>query len=57
MKYSYVRFPDNTEITYGDLDQNRNVHVHIETPIDGGFNSLHCILPSYQITESSGYTP
>ena len=56
MKYSYVRFPDDTEITYGDIDSNNNVVVHVETPVDGGFNSLICILPSYQILECTGYS-
>ena len=56
MKYSYVTFPDETEITYGDIDSLGNVVVRIETPVDGGFNSLGCILPSYQITELVGYS-
>ena len=56
MKYSYVRFPDNTEITYGDPDSNGNVKVRIETPVEGGFNCLGCLLPSYELTECSGYT-
>ena len=56
MKYSYVRFPANTEITYGDIDSSGNVQIRVETPVDGGFNSLGCILPSYTITEQVGYT-
>ena len=56
MKYSYCRFPDNTEITYGDIDKNGNVLVRVETPVDGGFNSFGCILPTYQVTERVGYT-
>lgn len=56
MKYSYVRFPDDTEITYDDIDSSGNVQVRIETPVDGGFNSLGCMLPSYTITEQVGYT-
>ena len=55
MKYSYVVFPDETEITYSDIDDGGNVEVHIETPVDDGFNSLRCKLPSYEISESIGY--
>ena len=55
MKYSYVIFPDETEITYNDIDEDGNVAVRIETPVEGGFNSLGCILPSYEITEQHGY--
>ena len=56
MKYSYVQFPDKTEITYGDMDSQGNVHIRIETPVEGGFNSLGCVLPSYRITEQVGYS-
>ena len=56
MKYSYVQFPDKTEITYGDMDPEGNVRIRIETPVEGGFNSLGCVLPSYHITEQVGYS-
>ncbi|MBR2764776.1 MAG: hypothetical protein IKE03_02175 [Blautia sp.] len=56
MKYSYVVFPDETEVTYSDPDSDGNVRVRIETPIDRGFKSLECILPSYTIVENTGYT-
>ena len=56
MKYSYVQFPDKTEITYGDMDSQGNVQIRIETPVEGGFNSLACVLPSYRITEQVGYS-
>ena len=56
MKYTYVSFPDETEITYNDIDNDGNVVVRIETPVDGGFNSLGCILPSYEVTEVKGYS-
>ena len=54
MKYSYVVFPDETEVTYSDIDSFGNVAVRIETPVDGGFKSLGCTLPSYQITNLLG---
>ena len=56
MKYSYVQFPDKTEITYGDMDSQGNVQIRIETPVEGGFNSLGCVLPSYRVTEQVGYS-
>lgn len=56
MKHSYVVFPDETEVTYSDMDSIGNVRIRIETPADGGFKSFGCMLPSYEIMESVGYT-
>lgn len=56
MKHSYVVFPDETEVTYSDMDRKGNVRIRIETPTDGGFKSYSCILPSYEVMESTGYS-
>ena len=56
MKHSYVVFPDETEVTYSDMDSKGNVRIRIETPTDGGFKSYSCILPSYEVMESTGYS-
>ena len=56
MKHSYVVFPDETEVTYSDMDSKVIVRIRIETPTDGGFKSYSCILPSYEVMESTGYS-
>ena len=56
MKHSYVVFPDETEVTYSDMDRKGNVRIRIETPTDGGCKSYSCILPSYEVMESTGYS-
>ena len=56
MKHSYVVFPDETEVTYSDMDSKGNVRIRIETPTDGGFKSYGCILPSYEVLDSAGYS-
>ena len=56
MKHSYVVFPDETGVTYSDMDRKGNVRIRIETPTDGGFKCYGCVLPSYEVVESVGYS-
>ena len=56
MKYPYMTLPDETEITHGDMRDDGTVLVYIETPVDGGFNSAYCVLPSYECSWIQGYT-
>ena len=46
MKYPYMTLMDKTEITHGDIREDGTVLVYIETPVDWGFNSAYCVLPS-----------
>ena len=56
MKYPYMTLPDQTEITHGDMREDRSVKVYIETPIDGGFHSAYCTLPAYAWSDIKGYS-
>ena len=58
MKYPYMTLPDETEITHGDIreDGTELVLVYIETPVERGFNSAYCVLPSYEWNDVHGYT-
>ena len=56
MKYPYMTLPHETEITHGDIREEGTVLVYIETPVDWGFNSAYCILPSYEWSRVQGYT-
>lgn len=46
--YPYMTFSDDTEVTHSQLQKDGTVKVYIETPIDGGFKDLTCILPDYR---------
>ena len=56
MKYPYMTLMDKTEITHGDVREDGTVLVYIETPVDWGFNSAYCVLPSYEWSEIHGYS-
>lgn len=55
MYWSYMSFPDDTEVTFSETHDDGTVGVWIETPIDGGFKSAHCIIPSFRWDEIDGY--
>lgn len=57
MKYSYMTLPDDTEITFGDVQEDDSVMVYIETPDEkDGFHNVYCRLPQYQWSEINGYS-
>ena len=56
MKYPYMTLPDETEITHGDVKEDGTVLVYIETPVDGGFKSAYCVLPTYEWRDIHGYS-
>ncbi|MDD7409275.1 MAG: hypothetical protein SOV71_01410 [Anaerovoracaceae bacterium] len=56
MKYSYVTFPDDTEVTFSDFYEDGSVKVYIETPVYGGFHNATCLLPEYNWISVDGYS-
>lgn len=48
MMYPYMTFNDDTEVTYSGIRKDGTVQVYIETPIEGGFKNLACLLPGYK---------
>lgn len=48
MMYPYMTLPDNTEVTHSQMQDDGSVKVYIETPYEGGFKDLICILPEYK---------
>lgn len=56
MKYPYVTFPDDTEVTFSDMKDDGSVLVYIETPVENGFFDATCSLPAYKWTEVHGYS-
>lgn len=44
-----------TEIVYSDIQDNGNVKVYIEKPVEGGFHSAYCFLPKYEWKDIDGF--
>ena len=45
MRYPYMTFDDDTEVTHSTIEKDGTVRVSIETPTEHGFKSLICTLP------------
>lgn len=39
MLYSYLEFPDGTQIAYSNVCEDNTVEVRVERPVDGGFDT------------------
>ena len=51
MKYPFMTFPDDTEITHSSIfeeDGIEKIRVYIERPVAGGFINATCILPKIE---------
>lgn len=53
MVYEYVKYPDETLVTFSDIyiddEGNEALFVHFERPTEKGFDSVRITLPSYKI--------
>lgn len=59
MMYPYIVLADETEITHSHIiEENgvQNVEVHFERPVEEGFHTARCILPSYTWIKIEGFT-
>lgn len=59
MLYSFMTLNDNTEIVHSEcyMENGREqVRVEIEKPVEGGFASAECILPTYEWKNVSGFS-
>ena len=56
MMWSYVQFPDETQIAYSDVREDGTVRIDIERPRDWGFDSARCIMPAYQWSDVDGFS-
>lgn len=56
MYWSYMSFPDGTEVTFSEVYDDGTVGVWIGTPIVGGFKSAHCIIPALRWDVIDGYS-
>jgi len=56
MMYPFIKLEDNTEIVHSEILNGERVKVYIEKPVDGGFHSAVCYLPSYEWSGIEGFT-
>ncbi len=59
MMYPFMTLSDDTLITHSHLIEENGikvVEVHFERPIDGGFDTARCSLPSYEWIIRDGYS-
>lgn len=54
--WEYVRFDDDTQISYSDVRDDNTVLVVVERPRDWGFDSAKCLLPAYTWTDIDGFS-
>ena len=55
MMWEYVRFADDTQVSYSDVLEDNTVLVVIERPRDWGFDTEKCLLPPFSWTEVDGF--
>ncbi len=48
MMWEYVRFEDETQVSYSDVRDDNTVLVTVERPRDWGFDTAECVLPSFK---------
>ena len=59
MMYPYITLNDETLITHSQMLDNggvKSVEVHFERPVEYGFDSARCVLPSYEWILIEGYS-
>ena len=56
MLYPFMTLDDDTEIVHSELCDDGTVKVCVERPVEGGFHSATCLLPSYQWSEIEGFS-
>ena len=57
MMYPFLTLDDETEIVHSDMLPDHRVKVYVEKPDENdGFHHMTYYLPSYEITEISGFT-
>lgn len=54
--YSYITLGDETQIAYSNILDDQTIKIAVERPVDGGFDSATCFLPSAKWSSSEGFT-
>ncbi|MBO5137960.1 MAG: hypothetical protein J6B81_05655 [Spirochaetaceae bacterium] len=59
MMYNYMTLNDGTGIVHSEIiykDNQENVKVYFEQPVENGFDCAECWLPSYTWTKREGFS-
>lgn len=56
MFYNYVELSDGTQIAYSNVLEDGTVEVAVERPVELGFDSALCILPSFEWKNIEGFS-
>ena len=57
MFYDYAELDDGTQLAYSNVLDNGIVEVSVERPVELGFNSARCVLPSFDWEDVEGFSP
>lgn len=55
MFYNYAELEDGTQLTFSNVLDGGKVQVSIERPVELGFDSAMCTLPSFEWTAIEGF--
>lgn len=55
MFYNYAELEDGTQLTFSNVLDGGEVQVSIERPVELGFDSAMCTLPSFEWTAIEGF--
>ena len=55
MFYNYAELEDGTQVAFSNVLDGGEVQVSIERPVDLGFESAMCTLPSFEWTAIEGF--
>lgn len=59
MMYPYIKFEDETEVTFSQIikkEEKEYIEIHFEKPIENGFCTARCELPTYRWIKIEGYS-
>ena len=56
MFYNYVELEDGTQVAYSNVLDNGTVEVSVERPVELGFDSARCSLPTFEWTDIEGFS-
>ena len=54
--WDYIMLADETQLAYSDIRDDGTIVVAVERPVDMGFDSARCILPSFKWSDIEGFT-
>jgi hypothetical protein len=56
MFYEYAELSDGTQVAYSDVLEDGTVEVSVERPVDLGFDSALCSVPSFEWARVDGFS-